>query len=137
MSPSHTRKRQKLYRYYVSQSVIRGAADPTLVSRIPAGDVEAAVIAQLRILVRSPEVMVATWRAARNELPGLTEAVRDALHRFDDLWDELFPAEQTRIVRLLVDRVDVGTAGADIRLKVDGLGSLLTELRAGDQREAA
>ena len=28
----------------------------------------------------------------------------------DPLWDELFPAEQARIVQLLVERVDVGHA---------------------------
>ena len=35
-------------------------------------------------------------------------AVIEALRRFDDLWEALFPAEQARIVRLLVDRVTVG-----------------------------
>ena len=34
--------------------------------------------------------------------------MREALERLDPLWDELFPAEQARIVRLLVERVDVG-----------------------------
>jgi hypothetical protein len=47
--------------------------------------------------------------------------VREALERLDPLWDELFPAEQARIVRLLVERVEVGPAGADIRLRVAGL----------------
>ena len=41
-------------------------------------------------------------------MDGLTEAeVREALQRLDPLWDELFPAEQARIVQLLVERVDV------------------------------
>jgi DNA invertase Pin-like site-specific DNA recombinase len=143
MSPSHTRKGQRLYRYYVSQSVIRdtGTDDREvsgdLITRVPAGDVEAAVIGQLRIMLRSPEIIVVTWRAARKEFADLTEAeVRDALLQFDPLWDELFPAEQARIVRLLVDRVDITTKGIDVRLKVEGLGSLLTELRSS-QRKAA
>ena len=46
----------------------------------------------------------------------------------DPLWDELFPAEQARIVRLLVERVEVGPAGADIRLRVAGLTSLVRDL---------
>lgn len=50
--------------------------------------------------------------------------VRDALHRLDPLWEELFPAEQTRIVQALVERVTVGPAGADIRLRVEGLAGL-------------
>jgi hypothetical protein len=33
-------------------------------------------------------------------------------------------------VRLLVDRVDVGPAGADVRLRLDGLASLVRDLAA-------
>ena len=51
-----------------------------------------------------------------------------ALQEFEPLWTELFPAEQARIVRLLVERVEVGPKGADIRLKVEGLRSLARDL---------
>ena len=72
-----------------------------------------------------------TWLAVRAEAPDLSEAeTREALHRLDPLWDELFPAEQARIVRLLVERVEVGPAGADIRLRVAGLTSLVRDLGA-------
>lgn len=64
---------------------------------------------QLRALLRKFEVVVGTWRAARAEAADLTEAeVREALERLDPLWEELFPAEQARITRLLVERVEVG-----------------------------
>jgi site-specific DNA recombinase len=56
--------------------------------------------------------------------------VREALERPDPLWDELFPAEQARIVQLLVARVDVGTDGADIRLRTEGLTNLVADLCA-------
>ncbi len=70
---------------------------------------------QVRALLRQPEIVVGTWRAARGEAPDLTEGeTRDALHRLDPLWEHLFPAEQARIVRSLVERVVVGPAGADI-----------------------
>ena len=75
------------------------------------------------------EVVVGTWLAARAEAPDLTEAeVREALERLDPLWDELFPAEQARIVRALVERVVVGPAGADIRLRMEGLAGLVRDL---------
>ena len=56
--------------------------------------------------------------------------MRKALERLDPLWDELFPVEQARIVRLLVERVVVGPAGADIRLRVEGLAGLVRDLKA-------
>lgn len=129
MTPTHTRKGGKLYRYYVSTDALKRDADACPVRRIPAAEIEAAVVDQIRILLRSPEIIVRTWRVAQRSLEGLTEAdVRDALHRLDPLWDELFPAEQACIVQLLVERVDIGTDGADIRLRTEGLTSLVTDL---------
>ncbi|MBX9752388.1 MAG: recombinase family protein, partial [Roseococcus sp.] len=129
MSPTHTRKKGRLYRYYVSQSVLQGGANDAAFRRLPAGEIEAVVMAQVRALLRQPEVVVGTWRAARTELPDLTETeVRDALGRLDPLWEELFPAEQERIVRLLVERVTVGEAGAEIRLNLEGLAGLARDM---------
>jgi DNA invertase Pin-like site-specific DNA recombinase len=131
MTPTHTRRGGKLYRYYVSTDELKRDADACPVRRIPAGEIESAVIEQVRILLRSPEIIVRTWRVARQSLEGLTEAdVREALERLDPLWDELFPAEQARIVQLLVERVDISTEGADIRLRTEGLTNLVTDLSA-------
>jgi hypothetical protein len=46
------------------------------------------------------------------------------------LWDELFPAEQARIVTLLVERIDIGTDGLNVRLRLDGLTGLAREITA-------
>ena len=133
LSPTHCRKNGRLYRYYVAQRVLKGeaAADDGIIRRVSAAEIEAAVVGQVRALLRQPEVAVGTWLAARAEAPDLTEAeAREPLERLDPLWGELFPAEQARIVRLLVERVEVGPAGADIRLRVAGLASLARDLGA-------
>ncbi|GGJ40449.1 recombinase family protein [Neoroseomonas lacus] len=131
LSPTHTRKCGRLYRYYVAQRVMKGdaAGDASIVRRVSAAEIETAVVDQVRALLRQPEIVVGTWLAARCEAPDLTEReVRDALHRLDPLWEELFPAEQARIIRALVERVVVGPSGADIRLRVEGLAGLVREL---------
>lgn len=131
MTPTHTRRRGRLYRYYVSQSVLKHGREACPIGRLPAAEIEDAVVSQVRALLRSPEIVVRTWRTARRSIEGLTEAeVRDALERFEPLWNELFPAEQTRIVQLLVERVDVSLDGADIRLCTDGLASLVSDVHA-------
>ena len=72
-----------------------------------------------------------TWRAARASGEDISEGeVREALERLDPLWGELFPAEQARIVQLLVERVDVSPDGADIRLRTEGLTNLVSDMRA-------
>jgi DNA invertase Pin-like site-specific DNA recombinase len=140
MVPTHTRKAGRLYRYYVSTALLKQGRDACPVGRLPAGEIEAAVVGQVRRLLTTPEAIVRTWRAAKPSIGDITEAeVRDALHELDPVWDELFPAEQARIVQLLVDRVDVGESGIGIRLRTEGLTSLATDLRAAatSAREAA
>ena len=107
---------------------------------MPAEEVEAAVIGQVRMLLQTPEIIVAAWRKAKQTIKGLTEAqVREALHDLEALWLELFPTEQARIIQLLVERVQISTSGADITLRTEGLSTLIQDLsRRGEQaREAA
>ena len=131
LSPTHSRKGGRLYRYYVAQRVLKAdtIAPDHIVRRVSAAQIEGAVIGQVRALLRQPEIVAGTWLAARKELPDLREReVRDALDQLDPMWSELFPAEQARIVRTLVDRVVVGPDGADIRLRVEGMAGLVRDL---------
>lgn len=131
MTPSHTRRNGKLYRYYVSTDVPKRDAGSCPIRRVPAGGIEAAVIDQLRRLLRAPEIVVRTWRATRQSAEEISEAeVREALERLDPLWDELFPAEQARIVQFLVGRVDIHYDSMNVRLRTAGLTELVDELRA-------
>ncbi len=89
-------------------------------------------------MFRQPEIVAGTWKAARAHAADISEAdARTALQQLDPLWDELFPAEQARIVALLVERVDIGTDGLNVRLRVDGLGSLALEMLVGGIEAAA
>jgi len=133
MSPTHARgKRGQVYRYYVTQTALKGgAAAGPAIRRLPAGEIEGLVMAQVRALLRQPEVVVGTWRTAHGNDAAVTEAeVRAALEQLDPLWDALFPPEQARILRLLIERVDIGEDGADVRLRLDGLSGLVRDLAA-------
>jgi hypothetical protein len=134
MSPTHTRRRGRLYRYYVSQSVLKETGDSAssdIVRRVSAAEIETAVISQVRMLLRQPEIIVGTWLAAKAEAPDITEGeTREALLRLDPLWDQLFPAEQARIIQHLVERVEIGPDGADIRVRVSGSTNLAGDLGA-------
>lgn len=129
MTPAHTRKKGRLYRYYVTTSVQKLGPETCPIRRLPAGEIEAAVIDQVRALLRSPEMIVKTWAAARDLGDEISETdVRDALIQFDALWEELFPAEQARIIQLLVERIDVDVDGISIRLRTEGIASVIAEL---------
>ena len=140
MSPTHTRKAGRLYRYYVSQSVMKQGADDLPCQASPGRRDRAHCHRADPFTAANPRIIVQTWRAARKADKAITETdVRGALLEFEPLWNELFPAEQARIVELLVERVDLQPDCIDLRLRVEGLTSLCSELRAsgGSQQEAA
>jgi site-specific DNA recombinase len=132
-------KAGRLYRYYISQTVMKRGTEACPIKQIPAAEIERIVIEQIRSLLQTPEVIVQTWRAARKADKGITENdVRGALLEFEPIWNGLFPAEQARIIELLVERVDLQPDGIDLCLRIEGLTSLCNELRSGGaQLEAA
>ena len=138
MTPSHTRKAGKLYRYYVATDAIRQGYADCPVRSVPAAEVEEAVVAQVRHLLRTPEIIARTWAAAKREgdqaIP--ERDVVETVTELAPLWDELFPAEQARIVRLLVERVDLAPDGMQVRLRSEGLQTLVEELRSRKAKAA-
>ena len=138
-SPTHTKKRGKLYRYYISQTILKHGAGSCPIGRVPAGEIETAVIDQVRAVFRQPEIIAGAWDAAKGHCRDITlNAARMALQQFDPLWDELFPAEQTRIIALTVKRVDIGTDAISVRMRIDGLAELAQELlQSPENKEVA
>ena len=136
MTPSHSRKNGRLYRYYVSTDAIRQGYSECAVRSVPAAEVEDAVVSQVRHLLQTPEVIARTWAAAKNELEVPEREVVKTVTDFAPLWDELFPVEQARIVRLLVERVDLAPEGLSMRLRAEGLQTLVEELRSREAKAA-
>ena len=131
MTPTATKKGSRLYRYYTSMDLIRSRAtgENAGPQRLPAGMIEAAVVGEIRRMVRAPEVAARTIEALRTEDGSVDErAIISALGSFDQLWASLFPAEQARIVQLLVERVTIGTNGVAVDLRNDGLGSIVRDM---------
>lgn len=204
MGPTYTKHRGKVYRYYLCVGAAKNGRDECPVRTVPAGDVERAVVDQLRAILSSPEMVAATLFSAREQTderlrqladqrldietaltalkqetqqlvagegdnsstvasrmaelasqmeqkklalralsreiealsPRISETeMIEALGSLDPMWQELFPAEQERIVRLLVSRVDVRADGLELQLRADGLESLALELRRDENTE--
>ena len=140
MTPTYTRKGERLYHYYTSMDLIRnrdarGGDGP---KRLAAAMVDGAVITEMRRLIASPEVPARVLEAHRLSGGRVDErAVVEALRRFDSLWASLFPVEQARIVRLLVDRVTVSPQGLAVDLRNNGIATLVNDLHASANMEAA
>ena len=203
---TYTKKKGKIYRYYTCNGAIKSGYGSCPVRSIQAGEIESAVIDQLRVLLRSPEMIAQTFRAAENlkeqeiqtlksdkadlemrmiqlmadtsELASTDEGsnayaekctelnneiqqtrrsltdideqislltndliteqdVADALRKLDPIWNELFPSEQHRVFRSLVESVIVTSDGLDIRLRAEGIHSVVSELKDNKERVCA
>ena len=123
------KKNGRLYRYYVPYLHKRRNAGATLqpgatdVGALPAAEIETAVLEQIHLALRSPEILVATWRSCQRHAAGadLDEAhVVIAMQRIGAVWEQLFPIEQQRITQLLIERIQLHGQGLDILWREDG-----------------
>jgi site-specific DNA recombinase len=107
-------------------------------TRVPAPDVKGAELRQPWKLPGAPELVARTWATAKREgEDDITEReVTVLLADFATVWSELFPAEQARIVQLLLERVDVQEDALEVRIRAEGLASLVAELRQDERRAA-
>jgi DNA invertase Pin-like site-specific DNA recombinase len=139
MTPAFTKKGTRQYRYYVSMDVIRNRPldeNPGPL-RLPAPMVEDAVIGEIHRMIRAPEITARTIAALRREGAPVEEAaVVATLAGFERLWGALYPAEQARIVQLLVERITVGTNGIAVDLRKEGLGLVLRDMLLPVKEEA-
>jgi len=132
LMPWHTTKKNgRRYRYYLSTRDNHEGAGASGLPRLPAAELEATVVQQLRSVLRAPAMIRDMVPAGVALDPSLDEAqVAVAMTQFERIWDELFPAEQRRIVRLLVERIIVAPERIDMRLRPAGIDELARELTA-------
>ena len=128
MYPTYSRKNGRKYRYYVSKSEVRYGAGGKTYERIPADEVEAAAVAQIKSVLASPEAITAVCQFIQRNGAQITEDVAVmAMHRLGDVWERLYPAERHRIVNLMVERVDLVPGGLKVRWRELGWKALIGE----------
>lgn len=128
MYPTYSRKNGRKYRYYVSKSEVRYGAGGKTYERIPADEVEAAAVAQIKSVLASPEAITAVCQFIQRNGAQITEDVAVmAMHRLGDVWERLYPAERHRIVNLMVERVDLVPGGLKVSWRELGWKALIGE----------
>lgn len=143
LTPWHSTKKTtgKRYRYYLPMRDLKEHAGASGLPRMPAAELESAVLDQLRNILRAPNLLCDLVPQAKKLDPTLDEAkVTVAMTRLGLIWDQLFPAEQTRIVKMLIEKVIVSPSDLEVRLRANGIEQLVQELqadRASTKREEA
>ncbi len=136
MTPSSIRRRGRSYRYYLCTTAVKQGHANCPVRSISASEIEGLVLAHVRRLLRAPEVTARTITAAAtdDDQPAAEREreVRDTLRQVEAIWDDLFPAEQHRVLHLLVATVTLAPDGLDVTLRTGGIRSLAAELGTDD-----
>lgn len=99
---------------------------------IPAGQIEEVVVNLVIATLQSPESAQGVWKQVREQYPEIQEPkVVLAMRHLGDVWRQLFPEEQVRLVNLLIERVQLLSDGIDIVWRESGWKELAGELVAG------
>jgi site-specific DNA recombinase len=197
MMPTYTRKQGRQYTYYFCAKDSKRVVSQCALKRVPAGDIDQAVVEQLSAVFRTPTLVAKTYFAARDieqaererllqqkaqletelaearqealawmqpghnqpdqhtrlgalnqqvvalaqQLTRVTEQTKSyqgenlteqnvaaAFQTMEGFWEDLFPVERNRLIRLLVEKVELRETGIDLELKTQGLTTLIAEL---------
>jgi site-specific DNA recombinase len=134
MTPSHTRRGCRRYRYYVCTRAQKRGWDLCPSRSIPAGQIEAFVVEQIGAIARDPALF-------DQAVTGDDEKAerRTALASFASVWPTLQPQDQARVLDLVVQRVayDGGKETVAITFHPTGLEALAGERAAQTKEKTA
>ena len=104
LTPSMTKKKNKKYRYYVSTKAIKKSYAECELKTISAPLLEEIILDQAKRALTNIEwvqkIQAQNCTLRRND-------IKTALHDFESIWGELFPAEQARIIQLIIQKIQV------------------------------
>jgi site-specific DNA recombinase len=131
LTPSHARKGERKYRYYVSRNFPAQGLAPSRVGwRLPARELEDRVAAAVgEMLGDEPAVLEAAQKIdiSSSQLDHVLHAARTWRHRLQS------EAEQTSAIAALVDRVELKSDGIRVSIKLPVVGAEKSAAQLPDQ----
>jgi DNA invertase Pin-like site-specific DNA recombinase len=131
-TPTHANKNGRRYRYYTSQAVIKKTEKSNAPARIPAPDVENAVVDRILNWLQTPADLLA---ALRNEITapppeGFFDRIIAQAAATAQNWRERIAADRTQFLKTVIDRVVIQQSHVEVRLRVT---ALVNEILGDDQ----
>jgi site-specific DNA recombinase len=82
-----------------------------------------------RVVDLSKQLTYVASRCKAYQCSNISEQdVSEAFQNVETFWKDLFPVERNRLIRLLVDKVEIRETGIDMELRTNGLTTLIAEL---------
>jgi hypothetical protein len=122
MSPSHSRKGDRRYRYYVSQAVLQyREAEAGSVFRISAKIVEDAVIKRLIEFFQTPKELLEIFSHFKLNADKQKTLIYEA-KTFIKNWEDLTTSKKIDYINIIIQKIQVGCEGINITLSRTGVG---------------
>ena len=130
MLPTATKKKTgKRYRYYLPYSDKKLGRGTNPFGIVPAEQIEALVLEQIKSALQAPGMIQAVWDEVQKLDSTISEPVVVlAMRNLSAVWNEMFPEERCRLVRLLIAKVQLRDEGIDIEWNPTGWSALMAEL---------
>jgi hypothetical protein len=125
---------RKRYRYYVCGKAHKRGAKSCECPTLPATEIEKFVVLEIAAIGEDTETRQRVMTQAETQLAGSgstldRDAALAALANFNDVWQALSPAEQFRVMQLLIERVEFDHAAEQVAItfRPTGIASLTQE----------
>jgi len=126
MSPTHTKKHNRRYRYYINQTVLQyREKDAGSILRLPAKVIENLVIQQLMTLWKDTNRLLKLLSKKMLHANQQVTLVKRAKKLIDE-WETLTPHQQISYLKLIFHKICVSRDGVDLHISSDGMLTCLT-----------
>ena len=127
MTPTACNNHGLKYRYYTCGNHIRLKNCDSPVRNIPAEGIEAKVVDEVLLKLKSPEVVLKVRELAKENAVE-EEQLQSSLRNLSETWKYLYPQEQSRIMKLLINQIELREDGLNIQMNMNGFDNLLLSL---------
>ena len=121
LSPSHTRKQNRRYQYYVNQTVLQyREQDAGSILRLPAMVIETLVIQQLLSLWKNTQQLLGLLdkkALSVNRQASLLNRAKSLLSE----WETFTPHQQIHYLKMIFHKICVNCNGVDLHISPDGM----------------
>ncbi len=134
-TPTHANKKGRRYRYYTSQAVIKKAEKGSTPARIPAHDLEMAVVGRILDWLQTPAELLAALRDETTQAPpeGFFVRILAQADKTAQSWHERIAADRTQFLKAVIERVVIHPSHLEICLR---LPAVVNEILGSDSSAA-
>ena len=134
MSPTHTKKDNRRYRYYVSQAVLQyREADAGSVLRISAKTIEGSVIKRLMQCLQTPKELLEVFSHIKLSAKKQGTIIQNA-KSFVKTWEDLTPSKKIDYLRIIIRKIEVGCEGINITFSRAGMSQCFLNERPNNEK---